>query len=129
MARKPLKPSISPIDAWLRWINVILRGLHLVSVILLGAALLGAPVMLKTAALAVATTGLTMFALDLWRKPQLLREASGIAVLVKLALVVWMAWDAALQHILFWLIVAGSAISAHAPARFRHAVLIPPKGE
>jgi hypothetical protein len=52
-----------------------------------------------------------------------LREASGIAVLLKLALVGWMAFDAAMQQVLFWLIVAGSAIAAHAPARFRHAIL------
>ncbi|NWG32368.1 MAG: hypothetical protein HXY29_12875 [Rhodocyclaceae bacterium] len=110
-------------DGWLRWINVILRGLHLCAVILLGAALLGAPRASMEAAFAVAATGFAMFALDIWRKPQHLREASGIAVLFKLVLVAWMAADAAMQPILFWLIVAGSAVSAHAPARFRHTIL------
>lgn len=119
MTRKPM----TALDTALRWINVILRGLHLVAVILLGAALLGAPQVGTQVAIAVAATGFAMFALDIWRKPQHLREASGIAVLLKLVFVGWMALDAAVQHILFWLIVAGSAISAHAPARFRHAVL------
>lgn len=119
MARQPL----TALDSALRWINVILRGLHLVAVILLGGALLGAPLDAGRIASGVAATGFTMFALDIWRKPRHLREVSGIAVLVKLVLVGWMAIDAASQHVLFWLIVAGSAISAHAPARFRHALI------
>lgn len=119
MPRKPM----TALDIALRWINVILRGLHLVAVILLGAALLGAPQVSTQVASAVAATGFAMFALDIWRKPQHLRESAGIAVLVKLILVGWMVFDAASQHVLFWLIVAGSAIAAHAPARFRHAIL------
>lgn len=120
MARKPM----TPLDWLLRWINVILRALHLVAVILLGAALLGAPQASTQVAIAVAATGLAMFALDIWRKPQHLREAAGLAVLFKLVLVGWMVFDTAAQQFLFWLIVAGSAIAAHAPARFRHAILI-----
>lgn len=120
MARKPM----TAFDWWLRWINVILRGLHLCAVILLGATLLGAPQSASGAAFFVAATGFAMFALDLWRKPWHLREASGLVVLLKLVLIGWMAFDAAMQQTLFWLIVAGSAISAHAPARFRHALVI-----
>lgn len=107
-----------------RWLSVLLRGLHLVAVIVLGAALLGAPVASDPAVLGLWTTGLAMLALDTWSKPSHLREASGIAVLAKLALVVWMAVDAASRPVLFWLIVVGSGIFAHAPAGFRHAVLI-----
>ena len=120
MARKP--PT--PLDSLLRWINVILRGLHLVAVILLGAALLGAPLSPAKVAVAVAASGFAMLALDIWRKPRHLAEAAGISVLVKLVLVAWMALDAAARPVLFWVIVAGSAISAHAPARFRHAMLL-----
>ena len=119
MPRKPM----TALDSALRWINVILRALHLAAVILLGAVLLGAPLDTGRAAIGVAATGFAMFALDIWRKPQHLREAAGIAVLLKLVLVGWMVFDAAAQQILFWLIVAGSAIAAHAPARFRHALL------
>lgn len=125
MPRKPM----TALDSALRWINVILRGLHLAAVILLGAALLGAPLVSTQVAVAVAATGFAMFALDVWRKPQHLREAAGIAVLLKLVLVGWMVFDAAAQHVLFWLIVAGSAISAHAPARFRHAILFGDKAQ
>ena len=95
-------------------------------IILLGAGLLCLPLDAQHAAIGVAATGFAMFALDIWRKPQHLREAAGIAVLGKLILVGWMAFDASARPVLFWLIVAGSAISAHAPARFRHAVLLGP---
>ena len=110
--------------AWRRWLNVALRGLHLSAVIVLGAGLLGAPVDGATAALAVAVTGLGMFALDILTHPGHLREAAGVAMLIKLVLVIWMAADANARPLLFWFIVAGSAVFAHAPARFRHALLL-----
>jgi hypothetical protein len=109
---------------WRRWLNVLLRGLHLVAVIVLGAALLGAPLAEGRAAAAVAATGLAMFALDTWNKPSHLREVSGLAMIVKLVLVGWMALDASARFALFWTVVAGSAVFAHAPSRFRHAVII-----
>ena len=107
-----------------RWLGVLLRGLHLVAVIVLGAALLGAPVSGDYAVLGLWSTGLAMLALDTWSKPSHLREASGFAVLVKLAIVGWMAVDAGSRAVLFWLVVVGSGVFAHAPAKFRHAVLI-----
>lgn len=110
-----------------RWLNVVLRGLHLVAVVVLGAALLGAPVSGDQAVVGLWSTGLAMLALDTWSKPSHLREASGISLLVKLVLVGWMAFDASSRFVLFWLVVAGSAVFAHAPAKFRHALLIPPR--
>lgn len=112
---------------WRRWLNVLLRGLHLVAVIALGAGLLGAPLATGQAAMAVAATGLAMFALDTWSKPGHLREVSGIAMLGKLVLVGWMALDPSVRFALYWAVVAGSAVFAHAPARFRHAVILPRK--
>jgi hypothetical protein len=110
-----------------RWLNVVLRGLHLVVVIWLGAALLGAPVSGGQAALGVAATGVVMFALDTWSEPSHLRKVSGFAVLIKLVLVAWMAADESSRLVLFWVIVSGSAVFAHAPARFRHAILFVPR--
>lgn len=116
----------SPLDNALRWSNVILRGLHLVAVILLGAALLGAPLPAGRYAIAVAATGLGMFMLDIWRKPRHLCEVSGVAMLLKLVLVGWMATTpvAEARAVLFWVIVTASALFAHAPARFRHAIVV-----
>ncbi len=115
---------MTPFDHTLRWINVFLRGLHLAAVIVLGAALLGAPLPETPAALAVAASGLAMFALDLWRKPRHLCEAAGLVMLAKLMIVAWMIFDTGARPWLFWIIVVGSAISAHAPARFRHASML-----
>jgi len=110
-----------------RWLSVLLRGLHLVAVIVLGAALLGAPVASDHAVLGLWTTGLVMLALDTWSKPSHLRETSGVALLVKLVLVGWMAFDESSRALLFWLVVVGSGVFAHAPAKFRHAMLISPR--
>lgn len=107
-----------------RWLNVLLRCFHLAAVILLGAALLGAPVAGGSAAAAVAVSGLLMFALDTWSFPGHLRELAGVVVLAKLLLVVWMALDENVRPVLFWLIVFGSSVSSHAPARVRHWKLV-----
>jgi hypothetical protein len=110
-----------------RWLGVLLRGLHLVAVVVLGASLLGAPVSGEHAVVGLWSTGIAMLALDTWSKPSHLREASGLSVLVKLAFVGWMAVDAGSRAVLFWLVVVGSAVFAHAPATFRHAVVLPPR--
>jgi hypothetical protein len=104
-----------------RWLSVVLRGLHLAAVIGLGAALLGAPLDGGLQSLGVLVTGAAMMALDLWMKPHLFQEWAGAALLIKLAGVAWMALDAGLRAPLFWLLVAWSALFAHAPGSFRHA--------
>jgi hypothetical protein len=108
-------------NPFLRWLNVGLRGVHLATVIGLGAAVLGAPLSLPHQALGVFFSGFAMFFLDLLGKPRLLLEWSGAAMVIKLAVVAWMALDADLRLPLFWAIVVWSAIFAHAPASFRHA--------
>lgn len=115
---QPSPPAKAPRPG--RWLNVGLRGLHQVAVVVLGAAVLGAPVAAGPSAIAVLATGLILFAMDLSTKPGLLGERAGMAVLLKLALVAWMALDASARPWLFWLVVAWSTVFAHAPASFRH---------
>ena len=78
-----------------RWLSVFLRGLHLVTVIVLGARLLGAPLPVgwpaNAAPLAVLLSGGLLLALDLWAHHDHLLEAAGASVAAKLALVGWMA--------------------------------------
>ena len=118
-------------DVLRRWLSVLLRGLHLVAVIGLGAALLGAPAEhvggVTRLAAAVAASGACMFALDLWRKPRHLFEVAGVGVLAKLLLVASMTIDGAPRLLLFWLVVVWSALFSHAPATFRHARLFGPR--
>jgi hypothetical protein len=107
-----------------RWAGVFLRCCHVLAVVGLGAGLLGAPVAVGRIAVAAMASGVAMFALDIWQKPSRLRELAGVAVLLKLVLVVWLAVDAPGRLALFWLIVAGSVVFAHAPARFRHRLVL-----
>jgi hypothetical protein len=107
---------------FLRWLGVVLRGLHLITVVALGAAVLGAPMDVHAQSLGVLASGSAMMALDLWVKPHLLKEWSGAALIIKLGVVAWMAADAALRQPLFWALVLWSAVFAHAPASFRHAL-------
>jgi hypothetical protein len=106
-----------------RWLVVLLRGMHLVVVIWLGAVLLGAPEIVggyrPTAW--VFGTGMAMFVLDLWHRPQHLRQWAGVGVLLKLALIAWMMLAPNHGLVLFWLVVVWSAIFSHAPAAFRNA--------
>jgi hypothetical protein len=108
-----------------RWLHVVLRGLHLTAIVALGAAILGAPIDLRQSANATLVSGLAMLALDLWGDHDHLRNVAGLSVIAKLGLVAWMAVDADSRVTLFWLVLAWSALFAHAPASFRHAVLLP----
>ena len=105
----------------LRWLSVLLRGLHLAAVIGLGAAVMGAPLSLHQQSMGVLLTGIAMLALDLRNKPRMLLEWSGAALIFKLAIITLMALSEELRLPLFWIVVVWSAIFAHAPASFRHA--------
>jgi hypothetical protein len=104
----------------LRWLSVVLRTAHVVAVIGLGAAVLGAPLSGHQQALGVFGSGLATMALDLWVRPRLFREWSGVALVVKLVAVAWMAFDSTRLVPLFWGVVVWSVLFAHAPASFRH---------
>ena len=116
-----------PVMRWLareseaeRWFSVLLRSLHLAGVVWLGAAVLGAPAGHRGAALLVLVSGMLMLLMDLRAGRIALHEVAGAAVLVKLALVAWMALDARHAVPLFWILVLGSAVTSHAPKGFRH---------
>jgi hypothetical protein len=113
-------PKARRANPTLRWLSVLLRGIHLATVIGLGAALLGAPLAVTSQAHGVLASGLAMLILDLAGKPRMLLEWSGTSLLLKLAVVAWMAFDIRYRLPLFWAIVIWSAIFAHAPASFRH---------
>jgi hypothetical protein len=49
-----------------------------------------------------------------------LREVAGAFVLVKLALVAWMALDPRQAVWVFWLLLVASSVASHAPKGFRH---------
>ena len=106
-----------------RWLAVALRGTHLVAVIWLGAGILGAATgySMRQLGLSVLATGLLVWALDIWSKPQHLRQWAGLSMVIKLALVAAMVVVPATETVLFWLVVIWSAVFSHAPASFRNA--------
>jgi hypothetical protein len=108
-----------------RWLTVLLRGLHIVAVVLLGAAAFGSPRFDPHAAgIAVLVTGLAIWALDIWSKPQHLFQWAGASMFIKLALVALMLLVPALYEQIFWIVVVWSALFSHAPASFRNAPLL-----
>lgn len=105
---------------WLaRWLGIVLRGVHLTSVIFLGAALL-ANGTTATPVVAVLVSGVALFALDTWSYPRHLFEVAGASVVLKLVLIAGMAIDPTWQLPLFWVIVFWSVLFSHAPASLRH---------
>ncbi|RMG35012.1 MAG: hypothetical protein D6720_07920 [Gammaproteobacteria bacterium] len=103
-----------------RWLDVLLRGLHLLTIVVLGAALLGAPLELRAAILAMLGSGVTLFAIQFWGRPDLFLQWSGLSLLIKLGLVALMLVMPGTAQPLFWGILIWSVIFAHAPATFRH---------
>lgn len=101
----------------------MLRTLHLAAVVGLGAALLGAPLARDAAGLAVIGTGLVLAVMDLAAGRMRLGEVAGAVVVVKLAVVAWVALGGAgrgLTQAAFWFLLVLSSSSAHAPKALRH---------
>ena len=113
---------------WQRWANILARSVHLVAVVFLGASVLGAPLHGAAAAATAAASGLVMLALDVRKRSSHLTELAGATMLAKFALLAWMAADDAARPILFWLVLAASAVIAHAPAHIRHIGLFRRRG-
>jgi len=108
-----------------RWFGIVARSLHLVAVVLLGAALLGAPPRVSPVmvGMTLLVTGALLFALEQWKTREHLFQLAGAGQIAKLALVAWMMFDPSRATALFWLTVVWSAVFAHAPAGFRHTHL------
>ena len=109
-----------------RWLDVVLRAVHLIAVVALGAAVLHPErvPMPEHAGATVVLSGVLMTLLDWWHKPGHLVEGAGLSLVAKLVLVVAMIVVPAWREALFWTIVAWSAVFSHAPARFRNARLL-----
>jgi len=109
-----------------RWLNVVLRGLHLVVVFWLGALLMGAPAGISphVVAAAVFFSGALMWSLDIWHRPEHLREWAGVSMVLKLVAVAAMIFAPNWRELLFWSIVVWSAVFSHAPGSFRNAPVL-----
>lgn len=106
--------------AWERALSLALRTIHLMAVMVLGAALMGAPVARHGAGWVMLASGLALLALDLAARRINLFELAGAVVLFKLAASAWLAWGSGGERHLFWALVVLSSLSAHAPKSLRH---------
>lgn len=107
----------------LRWIDVFLRLIHICAVILLGTILIsgsGGGFSLQIVAFAILLTGIGMTYVAYARNKNLLLEWTGLSLVVKLLLVIWITLGSTGHLTLFWILVAWSVIFSHAPKSFRH---------
>lgn len=102
-----------------RWLNVALRTVHILGIVLFGAALLGAGSIPLGAGVTL-VSGLAMFAVDTWANPAQLREIAGFGLLVKLALIGLATAVSSLALPVFWTLIVLSTLLSHAPGNFRH---------
>jgi hypothetical protein len=73
--------------------------------------------------LLMATSGLSIVALDAWANPDYFRQAKGLGTLFKIALVLLLViWEAG-RVPLFWFVLVFSVALSHAPSRVRHRKL------
>lgn len=103
-----------------RWLSIALRSLHLLGVVLLGGALLGAPLATVWGGGLMLVTGLAQFAADHVARRIDVRELAGAWVIAKLAGVVWMLAVPAHALALFVVLLLGSSVFSHAPRELRH---------
>lgn len=99
----------------------LLRALHLIGVVGLGASVLGggAQRVCDGYCLLVLVSGAGILALDIWSSPAYLLQVKGMGMAVKLGLILWMALDAGHRIELFWTVVALSSLFTHASGRLR----------
>ena len=100
----------------------LLRALHLVGVVGLGAAALGVRPVSETTAFAgiLIASGVLIAALDRWVNPAYFFQLNGLAVLLKVLLLAGVAMLAGFNSVFFWSVLVGSVLVAHAPRGIRH---------
>lgn len=107
------------------WVVNGLRATHLIGVVGVGAGVLTAlpfPAWQHYAVLLLAS-GTAILALDWWSNFRYVFQVNGLSVFAKLGLMAWFAWRPEHREALFWTILAGSVLIAHAPGKLRHRTL------
>jgi hypothetical protein len=115
-----MAPTGPKAPAWRHWLGIALRTLHIAGVCLLAASLLGAGGIARHGAWLTLASGIALFASELADRRVRVGDFAGLVVVLKLALVAWMAWRPAAATALFWVAVAVSSVASHAPRRVRH---------
>ena len=98
----------------------LLRIGHVAGVVGLGAAVLRGEAPTGVFPILLVACGLGIAALDRWSNRAYLKQVSGLAVLLKIALLLALAAFAAFGEAAFWTLLVFSVAIAHAPGRVRH---------
>lgn len=103
----------------------LLRALHLVGVVGLGAAMLGVRPASETMAFVgmLMAAGIAIAALDRWANPAYFSQVNGLAVLFKVLLLAAVGMLTGFTASLFWSVLVGSVLISHAPRLLRHRKL------
>lgn len=98
----------------------LLRIVHAVGVVGVGAGVLAGWPDAGNYLAALIASGASIALLDAYAKPDFFRQPSGLAVLLKAALLATASAAAAFDAALFWALLVFSVAIAHAPASLRH---------
>lgn len=103
----------------------LLRALHLVGVVGLGAAMLGVRPASETMVFVglLMAAGIAIAALDRWANPAYFSQVNGLAVLFKVLLLAAVGMLTGFTAALFWSVLVGSVLISHAPRVLRHRKL------
>lgn len=102
----------------------LLRIAHVAGVIGVGAAVLRGEAAAGAFFVLLVAGGLGIVALDRWSNRSYLRQISGLAVLLKITLLLTLAAFAAFGQTAFWSLLVFSVAIAHAPGRVRHRKVV-----
>ena len=99
-----------------------LRSLHLIGMVGTGAAILGDRSIAAHPyfSLLLVASGIGIALVDWLGNPAYFRHVNGLLVLFKVFLLITVGWLAGLADALFWVLIVGSVLIAHAPAQLRH---------
>ena len=103
----------------------LLRAVHLVGVVGLGAAVVGMRPAAESVGYVAALmgAGIAMAALERWSYPAYFSQLNGLTVLLKVVLLAGTGMLAGFNAALFWAVLVGSVLVAHAPRGVRHRKL------
>ncbi|MFA6309829.1 MAG: hypothetical protein WCV99_21015 [Sterolibacterium sp.] len=104
----------------------LLRALHLVGVVGLGAAMLGVRPPSETMVFVglLMAGGIAIAGLDRWANPAYFSQVNGLAVLFKVTLLAAVGMLAGFTAYLFWSVLVGSVLISHAPRVLRHRKIL-----
>lgn len=116
----PDTESPAPRAAWRRWTVIVLRTVHLVAVVQVGAAVLcGSLATPGHGPALLFVSGLLLFAFELADDRLRLTDPAAWVVIAKLVLCAWMLADPPRAALLFWALLAVSSLVSRAPQSLR----------